>query len=217
MADIWSLINALPEHLSPDPERKWRIEHPGKVSKPALEVMIVLFLVRVVDHNSLIWAQISAGLLAGIATLAVVVRIYIHIHQRRKLFLDDYIVLFATACLFVETALVYRNLDLMYIEASLATNPMNIVLFTRGQVLELVNTFLKWTNIWQTFAWTTNYMIKISFLAFFRVLTRDVSRGLTWYWWFVLCFTIAAWIFNSIENIVICGASQSRKCKTLHA
>jgi hypothetical protein len=158
------------------------------------------------------------GLLSGVAILAVVVRIYIHLHKRRKLALDDYLVLFATACLAVETGLLYHNLDMIFIEDSLAKNPLNIMLFTRGQVLNLLDNFLKWTNIWQSFAWTACYMIKLSFLAFFRMLTRDVSRRLTIYWWFVLIITLSSWIFNTVENIIICGASKSRKSlPTQHA
>jgi hypothetical protein len=144
----------------------------------------------------------------AVATIAVAVRVMVHIHKRRRLFVDDYFVLFATACLLVETGILYHILDTMYVETMLAKDPMNIFLFTRSQVLELLP-FLKWNNIYMSFAWTANYAIKVSFLAFFRVLLRDVSRRLNWYWWLVLWFTLASWAFNFMENFILCGASNN--------
>lgn len=132
--------------------------------------------------------------------------------KRRSLFLDDYLVLCAMASLIAQTACTYTSLDLIFTETVLSTDPMNIVLFTRGQVLDLADNFLKWSNILQALGWTTLYLIKVSFLAFFKVLTRDVSRGLTIYWWFVLCVTVASWMFVAFENMILCGANHSCKC-----
>lgn len=75
------------------------------------------------------------GLLAGISTLAVVVRVFLHVRNRHGLFVDDYIVLLATACLLVENVVLYHNLDMIYVEAAIALNIQHIVLFTRGQIL----------------------------------------------------------------------------------
>jgi hypothetical protein len=38
MADIMTLITALPERLPPDPEREWKIAHTVKVARPITEV-----------------------------------------------------------------------------------------------------------------------------------------------------------------------------------
>lgn len=112
--------------------------------------------------------------------------------------------------------MLYHMLNLTYVETAISKDISNVVLFTRGDVVALMNDYLMLDNIYMSFAWTTNYVIKLSFLALFRQLVRDVSRRLNWYWWFVLCFTVASWIFNFSENMIICGASRSSKDPTNH-
>ena len=144
--------------------------------------------------------------------MAAITRLAIHLKHRRELFVDDYLVMFATACLLVQTGILYKYTDMVYIISVVSTNPLGYTLFTRSELLGLVG-MLKWSNTFVCFAWTVDYTIKLSFLAFFWTVVRDVSQRLTRYWWFVLCFVAISWLFNMIENFIICGANNS--CKTL--
>jgi len=118
--------------------------------------------------------------------------------------------MFATACLVVQTCILYKYSDMVYIISVLSTDLTSYTLFTRSELLRLPG-MLKWSNIFVCFAWTVNYTIKLSFLAFFWTLVRDVSKRLTQYWWFVLVFVMLSWLFNMIENFIICGANNSGK------
>jgi hypothetical protein len=148
------------------------------------------------------------GIFMAIGIAAVIVRTILHTKNRGKLYLDDYLVLFAAACLVVESAVLLRYCDLIYTIVLLMLDPTDIVLFGRLEILEVLR-FLTWNNVFLVFSWTANYAIKFSFLAFFRVLVRGVSRRLNWYWWFVFVFTIASWLFNIIENFAHCGVTGS--------
>jgi len=156
--------------------------------------------------------QILIGTFAGFGTAAVAVRVFLHIRNRGKLFLDDYFVIFANACLLVETGALYYALDMIYVATVISHNPADIALFSRKQILRTFDGLLKWNNIYLSFAWTTNYAIKISFLAFFYTLIGNISRALSNYWLFALCFTIVSWLFNVLQNFIICGANHNCKC-----
>ena len=151
------------------------------------------------------------GTLCAIAVTAVAVRITIHIRKRATLFLDDYIVILAAACLAVQTGLLYHTMDMMYMQNNLAKDPRNILLYTRPEMIELTSDYLRLNNAFIICAWTTNYLIKASFLVFFRGLLKNVSMKLNIYWWFVVAVCIAGWAFSCIENIVMCGWSRSSK------
>lgn len=153
--------------------------------------------------------QILVGVFTAIATIAALTRLAIHLKYRRKLFIDDYLVLFANVCLLVQTGILYKYCPMIYVMSVVLTDPMGFTYFTRSEMLGLAG-MLKWSNIFVCFAWTVNYTIKLSFLIFFWTLVRDVSVRLTRYWWFVLCFVGLSWIFNMIENFIICGANNSR-------
>jgi hypothetical protein len=210
-SEILKLINELPEQLPPDPTRDQRISQAAKISKIDTHVRDILHHQTPVLLSLLRPAEVFVGLLTGLGTVSVVLRTYLHIKNRGKLFLDDWLVIFANICLLVETGLLYHIIDMVYVETVVSTNPTDIVLFTRGQVMQMFTGMLKWNNIYLPFAWTTNYAIKLSFLALFDVLISNVTRGLRIYWWFALCFTIASWLFVMLNNFILCGASQSSR------
>lgn len=144
----------------------------------------------------------------AIGLAAVIGRIVLYTKNRGKLYLDDYLVLFAAVCLVVESTILLYYCDMIYTIVLLMLNPLDIFQFGRLEILEVLD-FLKWTNVFLVFSWTANYAIKFSFLAFFRVLVRGVSRRLNWYWWLVFVFTLASWLFNIVENFAHCGATGS--------
>ncbi|ORX99200.1 hypothetical protein BCR34DRAFT_139961 [Clohesyomyces aquaticus] len=190
-ADILASINFLPEQLPPDPHREYLKSHVGQISKYTAEVLI--------------------GIFAAMATIAVAFRLVIQLRSRGKLYLDDFFVLAATVFLLVETGLLYHLCSWIWIEQALAINPMNFVLFTRSEIMSLL-TFLDSENAWLAVAWTSIYLVKLSFLAFFYKLVRNVSRNLTVFWWAALVVSTGAWVFTTFENIINCGTGSSMRC-----
>ena len=112
--------------------------------------------------------------------------------------------LFAASCLVIDTAVLYFIAPRIFILETLAFNPINIFLFTKSEILSSIGV-VKWVNIYLAFVWTANYAIKWSFLAFFKILIRGVSKHLQRFWYFVVGFTILTWLFNILENPINCG------------
>ncbi|KAF2005651.1 hypothetical protein P154DRAFT_570949 [Amniculicola lignicola CBS 123094] len=191
MSSFVDMVESLPETLPYNPNKQYIIDHSGMVNKLTYQVLVAVFTV--------------------IATVAAITRLVIHIKYPRKPFVDDYLMVFATACLAVQTGIVYKYSDMVYLMSSLDQGLATHNFFTRSEVLALPST-IKWTNIFICFAWTVNYTIKLSFLAFFWTLIRNVSKRLTRYWWFVLVFVVLSWLFSTVENFIICGANTPDKC-----
>jgi hypothetical protein len=158
--------------------------------------------------------QILVGLFTAVALLAVASRIYIQIARRGRLFADDYLIIAASCSLIVETALWYHMSGLLWMVMFLAESPKNLVLFGRTELLAVFK-FLNLNNVYLIFAWLTNYVVKLSFLAFFRVLVQGVNGGLKIYWWFVMAVTVASWLFNAIEVFAVCGTGSSSASQIL--
>ena len=136
--------------------------------------------------------------------IAAATRIFFHIRKRNKLFVDDFLVIFAACCLVVATGLIYHMRVWMYMTAALASNPKNVSLYTKNEMNSLPG-LLKWNNLFLVFSWTSITAVKMSFLALFWILIKDVSRRLLWLWWFVVVLTILSWLFNILRNPIVCG------------
>jgi len=140
----------------------------------------------------------------GLAVLAATIRIIFHVHKRGKLLIDDFLVIFATCCLIIARSFIYNMRTWMYMTAVLAINPKNAALFTKSG-MESLPGLLKWNNLFLVFSWPAITAVKMSFLAIFWILIRDVSRRLVHLWWFVVVITILSWLFNILRNLIDCG------------
>lgn len=132
---------------------------------------------------------------------------FFHVYKRGKLFSDDIFVVLATVCLMVATGFLYHMRDWMYMTAALGSNPKNAALYTKNE-LQLFPGLLKWNNLFLVFVWTSIMAVKLSFLALFWILIRDISRLLAWLWWFTAVATILSWLFNILRNPIVCGWSR---------
>ena len=124
--------------------------------------------------------QIVTGTFLGLAVISASLRTGFHIKQRGKLFVDDYLVLLAICCAVIAGSILYYLCPKLYIVETLNANPADFILFSKSELLPLFN-LLRWLNSFTGVVWTAYYLIKWSFLAFFRLLIRDVSRGLNWF------------------------------------
>ena len=101
-----------------------------------------------------------------------------------------------------ELHLQYANLDVH--DCSTGNKPKNAALFTKSG-MESLPGLLKWNNLFLVFSWSAITAVKMSFLAIFWILIRDVSRRLVHLWWFVVVITILSWLFNILRNPIDCG------------
>ncbi|KAK2611025.1 hypothetical protein N8I77_004408 [Diaporthe amygdali] len=145
----------------------------------------------------------TAGVFYGIAVLSVLARGVIRFTTRRNLALDDYLLFAAFAFLTTVTALVYYLLDSIYLATAVERNPAVFFQFSQKQTQQLLSQALN-ENIFLLLAWTTTFLVKFSFLAFFKQLIRNVERIQKYYWGIVI-FTIITWMFLTSEAFILCS------------
>ncbi|KAH8744395.1 hypothetical protein F5883DRAFT_590148 [Diaporthe sp. PMI_573] len=145
----------------------------------------------------------TAGVFYGIAVLSVLARGVIRYTTRRQLALDDYFLFAAFAFLTTVIALVYHLLDPIYLATAVERNPAIFFQFSQEQVEQLLSQALN-ENIWLVLAWTTTFLVKFSFLAFFKHLIRNVER-IQRYYWGIVVFTIITWMFLTSEAFILCS------------
>lgn len=147
--------------------------------------------------------QVTAGLFYGIAVISVVVRGAIRVITRRKFALDDYFLFVAFAFLTAVTGLIYYLLDGIYVSTAVESNPVLIFRISSAQVNLILNQALN-ENIFLALAWTTTFLVKFSFLAFFRQLIRNVNN-IKYYYWSVVALTVVTWMSLTSEAFILCS------------
>ena len=128
-------------------------------------------------------------------------RLALRIFTRRKLFLDDYILLFGLACLGAATGLVYSFSQLIFLSNAVRLD--STVFPTLDETNQLINS-LKIIDSFLALIWTTTFAVKLSFLVFFKQLIERVSKKITIYYWVVVVFTIVTWMFLVSEAFILC-------------
>lgn len=139
--------------------------------------------------------------MCGLTTTATILRTTYYLRKRGNLLLDDWLVIFAAICLIIQTSVNYVGADSFYLTKALNVDPS--LLRTKGQILSALGS-VKWSMITSVFGYTANYMIKLSFLAFFRSLIRNVSTLMNIYWKAALFFTLIAWVFSVCSTLIMC-------------
>lgn len=122
---------------------------------------------------------------------------------RRNVALDDYLLFLAFAFLTATTALVYYLLDGIYLATAVERDPLIFFQLSTKQMQQLLNQALN-ENILLAIAWTTTFLVKFSFLAFFRQLIRNVD-GIQYYYWAVVSLTLLTWMFLTSEAFILCS------------
>lgn len=127
----------------------------------------------------------------------------IRITTRRSLALDDYLLFAAFAFLTAVIALVYYLLDSIYLATAVERNPAIFFQFSQKQTQQLLSQALN-ENIFLVLAWTTTFLVKFSFLAFFRHLIHNVGK-IQRYYWGIVAFTFVTWMFLTSEAFILCS------------
>lgn len=127
----------------------------------------------------------------------------IRLTTRRSVALDDYLLFLAFAFLTATTALVYYLFDSIYLATAVERDPLIFFQLSTKQMQQLLNQALN-ENILLAIAWTTTFLVKFSFLAFFRKLIRNVD-GIQYYYWGVVALTLLTWMFLTSEAFILCS------------
>ncbi|KAI1347201.1 hypothetical protein F5Y01DRAFT_329946 [Xylaria sp. FL0043] len=146
--------------------------------------------------------QVALGVLSGLALLCFVGRIAIRLRYQRRLCLDDAFLILAAASLITATGILYHICYFLYLHSAALLDPevLPYVIADFNQLLDLQ----KETYPYLALIWTTTYAVKACFLVFMLPLIWHISRGVNWYYWSIVIFSIISWAFVVAEPFIIC-------------
>ncbi|KAI1212617.1 uncharacterized protein F4807DRAFT_413761 [Annulohypoxylon truncatum] len=191
----WTLINEMAAALTPEQrdQADWRIRNTGKLPMGDF--------------------QIAIGCLFGLASVAFFGRITIRVVSRRRVFLDDCFVIASFACLAVATAIFYKRVLMIYTVFALMRGDVVITLMA-SQEIDDVYAQMNWSFPYITFLWTTIFMVKLCYCAFFRILLQSMPKALIRYYWITVVATVVSWMYLVLQQLIVCPyfGSNSFKC-----
>ena len=139
--------------------------------------------------------------ICSIALVTVGARIVIRFITRRKLFLDDYFLLFAMPCIVVATSMLQWGAHAFFANKAIANG---IIIPDAADIEEQTQVMLI-TAVFVDTSWTAIFCVKFSFLALFKMLIRNVSTRLSRYFWCVVVATALTWAFLVSETFILCS------------
>ncbi|KAK4183912.1 hypothetical protein QBC35DRAFT_541740 [Podospora australis] len=147
--------------------------------------------------------RITVGVFFSLAILTVVGRAVIRLKTRRTLALDDYLLFAGAAFLCGATGLLYSIVDTLYLAVAVQKDQSTIFLLTPDQFTNLIENAVQENHAFLMVAWTATFLVKFSFLAFFKQLIWQVS-GIRIYYWTVVVITGLSWAFLVAEPFILC-------------
>ena len=171
----------------------------SKISEPAFKVSIRSPSIPYISDQSL--PKVTSGALVGFVLLAAGARIALQVKNRRRLFLSDVCLLLACACLCAATVMFYFLCDDLYLDEALVVDPASVVI--PPDFLEKATYSIQLLFAFQTVMWTVIFLVKASFLSFFRPLIRRLPRLKAW-WTLVTMGTALVWAFCASDVYIIC-------------
>ncbi|KAF9734790.1 hypothetical protein PMIN06_000743 [Paraphaeosphaeria minitans] len=171
--------NLLP--TSYDDATIYKIDHAGRVSREIFQTIIGFFF--------------------ALATIALLGRIGVRLIIRRRLFLDDYILLFGYAALISATAVIYRFCHLIYV--------LNALKYERAviptlQDLQAIGHAQAINYSLLAAIWTAICSVKLCFLTALKSLIANVSIRVTVFYWFAVALSIVTWCLSWTIAWIIC-------------
>lgn len=144
------------------------------------------------------------GALFGVAILIVAARIGTRWRLRHRLYLDDFFLLFGLACLCGATGIILVSVRKIFVTEALLVDhsfllPVEGAWGVANTTPAIVQSFLFLT-------WTVVISVKFSFLALFRLIIQRISWAITFYYWFVVVFTVLTWIYMVSQAFIFCPA-----------
>ncbi|KAF2867538.1 hypothetical protein BDV95DRAFT_446102, partial [Massariosphaeria phaeospora] len=164
-----------------DDGTKYRIEHAGRVSQDVFQTV--------------------AGFFCAIAGFAFVGRLAVRLTIRRKLYLDDYLLIFGTCGLVAATVIMYRFTHLIFVLNALKYDKS--ILPTKAD-LNAIGSAQGINYSLIAMVWTATCCVKLCFLASFKTLISNVSIRITVWYWAAVALSIIQWILGFSVPFIIC-------------
>ena len=129
----------------------------------------------------------------------------LQIRIHRRLYLDDYFLVFACVCLTAGTVLGYANVGNLYWDETLTFNHAEIVnlLAEHVDVAAHIKAYQRLYYSYPAVLWTAIFAVKFAYLSFFRRLI-DRIRPLVIYWRFVVGIAVVSLPICIISIYVAC-------------
>jgi hypothetical protein len=118
--------------------------------------------------------------------------------------LDDYLLFGAAVFLSGATGLMYHICDNLYLSTAIRLDQTIVFRLGSDRLTDLVNNAVQQNHSFLIIAWTATFLVKFSFLAFFRQLTWNVA-GMRRFYWAVVGITVVAWLFLITEPFILCS------------
>lgn len=149
----------------------------------------------------------------SIACFTLTARIITRLSTRRRLYLDDFFIILGFIILSGSTYLVLHSARNVFVSEAIETGLIHYVTIT--ELLGLPNSV---SDVQALFclAWSAIFCVKLSFLAFFRVLIRRLSRRLNIYYWVVVVVAILTWMLLAFDFCIFCPQSCKYFCILIH-
>lgn len=145
--------------------------------------------------------------------VATVGRLIIRFRYQKRLFADDYALLFGCSSLIAAFTLTIVMFEDIYFDMFLILGPGELVL-QEAMAPDFVNHILTYQQLAfssEVMCWVTIFAVKMSFLLFFRQLT-DRLRALLTYWTVTVGIVVVSGIFCICSIFISCphfGVSSS--------
>ncbi|KAK4234051.1 hypothetical protein C8A03DRAFT_18982 [Achaetomium macrosporum] len=157
--------------------------------------------------------KVLVGIFYGLAIISVLARAGIRWSTRRALFLDDYLLFAAALFLSGATGLMYNICDNLYLSTAIRLDTTIVFRLDSQRLNDLVNNAVQENHSFLIIAWTATFLVKFSFLGFFKQLIWKVSK-IQRYYWAVVAITVVSWMFLISEPFILCSdfGFDSLKC-----
>jgi hypothetical protein len=144
--------------------------------------------------------------LAGLATAISLYRTYLRLSRFRRLDLDDFLLLFATATVIGAAVYGVTLKDLIYqqVYVSLGAEPITVA------ILDNIPSYARSLDVAGGAQWFSIYGTKVCYLLFFRKL-GDRVRGLRAWRWGVTTLVIVSGLLSVFLVIYVCPASSAEE------
>jgi hypothetical protein len=156
--------------------------------------------------------KITSSTLFGLAILSVCGRIFIKRKYKLRLYVDDYFVFYATACLIAGTAVLYLEVDNLYIGPVVAKYPDMTTAVPPARMKKIFDYGMIHQHVYFTLLWSSIFGVKFAFLAFFRKMIHRM-KAMNIYWWVTLSTLVPAWVVIVIMGFFLCPRFRSEASK----
>ena len=141
----------------------------------------------------------------GLAMISALTRLALQLRVHRRLYLDDWLLIFATMTLTASTVLGYVNVGALYWSQELNYNQSRIyeLLAEHVDIAAHINAYERLYYTYPSLLWASIFAVKFAYLAFLRRLV-DRIKPLIGYWRVVVGVTAIAFPICVISVYVGC-------------